>query len=81
MVVEAGKEPNIDYIAVTPHLLRTLGVPLLAGRDFTEIEGAGRSRVAIVNQRVRTLSLAESAATSSACGSASPAGPTASGSP
>ena len=50
MLVEAGKEPNIDYIAVTPHLLRTLGVPLLAGRDFTEGEGAARSRVAVVNQ-------------------------------
>jgi putative ABC transport system permease protein len=50
MLVEAGKEPNIDYIAATPHLLRTLGVTLLAGRDFTEAEGAGRSRVAVVNR-------------------------------
>jgi putative ABC transport system permease protein len=46
---EAGKEPQISYHAVTPHLLKTLNVPLVAGRDFTEAEGHGRSGVAIVN--------------------------------
>jgi putative ABC transport system permease protein len=44
-----GEEPNVSYYAVTPHLLRTLNVPLVAGRDFTDAEGQGRSRVAIVN--------------------------------
>jgi predicted permease len=34
---------------VTPHLLKTLNVPLVAGRDFTDAEGQGRSGVAIVN--------------------------------
>ncbi len=47
--VEAGREPYITYFGVTPHALRTLSLPLLAGRDFTEIEGASRSGVAIVN--------------------------------
>jgi putative ABC transport system permease protein len=50
MIVEPGKEPNIDYIAVTPHMFRTLGVPIASGRDFHDIEGATRSRVAIVNR-------------------------------
>ena len=50
MIVEPGKEPNIDYIAVTPHIFRTLGAPILAGRDFHDVEGATRSRVAIVNR-------------------------------
>ena len=35
---------------MTPHALRTLNIPLLAGRDFTDAEGAGRSGVAIVNR-------------------------------
>ena len=47
--VEAGKEPSISYFGVTTHALRTLSLPLLAGRDFTQIEGASRSGVAIVN--------------------------------
>jgi predicted permease len=47
--VEAGKEPYLGYFGVTPHALGTLSLPLLSGRDFTEIEGASRSGVAIVN--------------------------------
>src|SRR5205814_8636152 len=47
---EKGQEPNVMYMGVTPHLLRTLGQPLIAGRDFTEAEGVGKSRVAIVNE-------------------------------
>ncbi len=38
-----------SYYGVTPHLLKTLNVPLVAGRDFTDAEGQGRSGVAIVN--------------------------------
>jgi putative ABC transport system permease protein len=44
-----GQEPNVSYYGVTPHLLKTLNVPLVAGRDFTNAEGQGRSAVAIVN--------------------------------
>jgi putative ABC transport system permease protein len=46
---EAGQEPNASYFGVTPHFLKTLKVPLVAGRDFTDAEGQGRSGVAIVN--------------------------------
>src|SRR5262245_58307658 len=46
---EAGHEPQVSYYAVTPHLFKTLNLPLLAGRDFTDAEGQGRSGVAIVN--------------------------------
>ena len=45
----AGQEPQVSYYGVTPHLLKTLNVPLVAGRDFTDAEGQGRSGVAIVN--------------------------------
>ena len=40
----------IFYFTATPHVLRTLGVPLLAGRDFTDAEGSLESDVAVVNQ-------------------------------
>jgi putative ABC transport system permease protein len=46
---EAGHEPRVSYYGVTPHLLKTLNVPLVAGRDFTDAEGQARSGVAIVN--------------------------------
>jgi putative ABC transport system permease protein len=46
---DAGHEPQISYYAVTPHLFKTLNIPLLAGRDFTDADGQGKSGVAIVN--------------------------------
>jgi putative ABC transport system permease protein len=49
VVIESGHEPRVSYYGVTPHLLKTLNVPLVAGRDFTDAEGQGRSGVAIVN--------------------------------
>src|SRR5262249_28724888 len=38
--VEDENAPPVAYFVATPHLLRTLGVPLLAGRDFTEGDGS-----------------------------------------
>src|SRR5262245_29838672 len=49
VAIGPGQEPQISSFGVTPHLLKTLNVPLVAGRDFTEAEGQGRSSVAIVN--------------------------------
>jgi putative ABC transport system permease protein len=49
IAVTPGQEPSSAYYGVTPHLLKTLNVPLVAGRDFTDAEGEGRSGVAIVN--------------------------------
>jgi predicted permease len=44
------QQPLVSTFGVTPHLLRTLNISLIAGRDFTDQEGAERSPVAIVNQ-------------------------------
>ena len=48
------KEPDTDdgsrYSVVGPNYFRVLGVPLLAGRDFTAADDAGAARVAIVNE-------------------------------
>jgi putative ABC transport system permease protein len=45
-----GQAVGMSYYGVTAHALRTLNLTLLAGRDFTAAEGAGRSGIAIVNQ-------------------------------
>ena len=48
--VEAGREPGISLMSVTPHMLRTLDLKLVAGRDMSDAEGASRTPVAVVNQ-------------------------------
>ena len=50
--VERGKEPDITFIGVTPHMRQTMDVALLKGRDFTDTEGATRSAVAMINQQM-----------------------------
>jgi putative ABC transport system permease protein len=42
--------PHALYFAVTPHVLKTLNVAVVSGRDFTDAEGATRTPVAIINQ-------------------------------
>ena len=49
VTITPGQEPSSSYFGVTPHMLQTLNLPLVAGRDFTDAEGQGRSGVAIVN--------------------------------
>jgi len=48
------KDPDTDdgsrYNAVGPNYFHVLGVPLLAGRDFTASDNAGAMKVAIVNE-------------------------------
>jgi putative ABC transport system permease protein len=48
--IAPGEEPGIFYAGVTPHFFKALGVPLLAGRGFTDREGVERSGLAVVNQ-------------------------------
>ena len=47
--VPQGEEPSILYTAVTPHLYKTMALPLLKGRDFTDAEGVGRTPVSVIN--------------------------------
>jgi predicted permease len=46
---EAGKELLAEYRVTSPDFFRAMGIPLLAGRDFTEQDGQGE-QVIIVNQ-------------------------------
>ncbi len=49
---EAGPDTNTNasFSSIGPGLFTTLGVPLVAGRDFTAADALGAPRVAIVNQ-------------------------------
>jgi predicted permease len=44
-------ETNANYNVVGPGFFRTLQIPLLSGRDFSDADIAGRPRVAIVNEK------------------------------
>jgi putative ABC transport system permease protein len=52
--VVKGEEPSIVFTAVTPHYHKTMGMPILKGRDFTDSEGAGRDTVAVINDTMAT---------------------------
>jgi len=43
-------DTNSRFNEVGPEYLRTLGVPLIAGREFRRADGAGAPKVAIVNE-------------------------------
>ncbi|MDQ2843459.1 MAG: ABC transporter permease, partial [Acidobacteriota bacterium] len=42
--------PEADDRAITPDYLRTMGIPLLQGRAFTDADRSGSAQVAMVNQ-------------------------------
>jgi predicted permease len=45
-----GEDRNMNDNAITPGYLRTLRIPLLLGRDFTETDRQGAPMVAIINE-------------------------------
>jgi putative ABC transport system permease protein len=47
-----GKLPNVDYRTITPDYFRTLEIPLLAGRTFTDADAEGAPQVAIIDERL-----------------------------
>jgi predicted permease len=49
-VPPANNEPSADIRTVDSGYFRTMGIPLLAGREFTESDNAGARRVMVVNQ-------------------------------
>jgi putative ABC transport system permease protein len=51
----AGREDPVALRAVTPGLFRTIGLPLLRGRDFTPRERGPQPTVAIVDRRLAAM--------------------------
>ncbi|MGH9311404.1 MAG: ABC transporter permease, partial [Vicinamibacterales bacterium] len=47
-------DEDLDYNAISPDYFRTLGVPLLAGRFFSDEDGQGTEPVAVINQAAAT---------------------------
>jgi predicted permease len=50
--VEKGREPRINWTGVSGHWLGTFGVPLVAGREFNDVEVGSRAPVAVVDQQM-----------------------------
>jgi putative ABC transport system permease protein len=48
--VTRGEERFFHWTGVTAHWFKTLGVPIIRGRDLTEAEAADSSAVAVINQ-------------------------------
>jgi putative ABC transport system permease protein len=45
-----GEEPGIGYVGMTPHMLKTLGLTVVRGRELTDTEAMTKSSVAVINQ-------------------------------
>jgi putative ABC transport system permease protein len=46
---------SVDYRVTTPDYFRTIGIPLIAGRSFTEQDGADKPPVAIIDERIARM--------------------------
>lgn len=49
-VPPVSEQPVVSVRACTPEYLRTYGIPLLKGRDFTETDAANGPKVILINQ-------------------------------
>ena len=47
-----GQDPSTNYYVVTPDYFKSMGIPLLRGRVFTEQDRVGATRVAIINEEM-----------------------------
>jgi predicted permease len=47
---KSGQAPEADNRIITPGYLRTMGIPLLRGRNFSDADRAGGMQVAMINQ-------------------------------
>src|SRR3989454_2234831 len=51
---KTGSMPNVDWRTVTPDYFRTLQIPLVTGRTFTDSDDASTLPVMIIDERVAT---------------------------
>lgn len=47
---EPGKMPGADYSVACPNYFRTMGIPILKGREFTPMDTLGGPGVIVINQ-------------------------------
>ena len=48
--VEKGKEPGVEFTGVSPHMLKTLGLSVVRGRQLTDTEAMTKAPYAVINQ-------------------------------
>jgi putative ABC transport system permease protein len=48
--LQPGERNSSDLVVISPNYFRTLGVPLLKGRDFNEGDGEGAPQVVIISE-------------------------------
>jgi putative ABC transport system permease protein len=51
-VLSVGQAPSIQHTVVTPDYFRTMGITLLAGRDFTDADAKDAPEVTIIDERL-----------------------------
>jgi putative ABC transport system permease protein len=51
-VLSVGQAPMIQHTVITPGYFRTMGITLLAGRDFTDADAKDSADVTIVDERL-----------------------------
>ncbi len=51
----ASERPDVGYTTISPGYLRTLGIALKRGRDFTDRDRAGAPTVALINEAFAAL--------------------------
>ena len=54
-----GQAPEADNRVITPGYLRTMSMPLLSGRNFTDADRAGGLQVAMINQTLAKQSFGD----------------------
>jgi predicted permease len=55
---EIDKNPVANFGVITPHYFRTFGIPLKAGRGFSDFDTADKPPVAIINEAMARLLIA-----------------------
>ncbi|HLW83545.1 MAG TPA: ABC transporter permease [Candidatus Acidoferrales bacterium] len=51
-VMKPDEDTNVNNDYVGPNYFSTMGIPLIAGREFTEADGATSSKVCIINEKL-----------------------------
>jgi putative ABC transport system permease protein len=51
-VLSVGQAPMINHCVITPNYFRAMGIPVLAGRDFSDADARDSMRVTIIDERL-----------------------------
>ena len=64
--VDEQRRPLVGRLLITPSYFRTLGTPMMSGRDFTELDAHSGAPVVLVNATLRRASIGPKAMRSAA---------------